>query len=528
MDDAPAKEVAPWQGAVAGMVAAGAALATGEIITALDESGPSLVTAVGTEFIDRFAASLKDLAIALFGTNDKTALIVGIVVLSLGFGALLGRASIRRPWVGVAGFAAFGLVGLLSYLGSPLGEPWVGWLAATGAVVVGVGVLTVLLRWAAADRATPVPGDAVAVPAAEPMVDPSRPNRRRFLVTAAALGGGAAVVAVLGRSARSGDVSAAVRRTTTIPRAVSTRPVPATQPFAVDGLTSYITPNSRFYRIDTALRSPRVDVDSWQLSVGGMVDEPFTLSFDELLSLDSVEEVVTLQCVSNEVGGGLVGNAVWQGVPLETLLDRARVQRGATQIVGRSVDDWTAGFPTDVGRDGRVAMVAYAMNGELLPVDHGFPARLVVAGLYGYVSATKWLREITLTTWEEFDGYWVPRGWSKEGPIKIASRIDVPSSGSSVPAGPTAVAGIALSPSVGISAVEVQVDGGVWNVCELGAVASENTWVQWHYEWDAEPGRHELRVRAIDAEGVVQTAESAPPAPNGATGHHRRTVSVDA
>jgi DMSO/TMAO reductase YedYZ molybdopterin-dependent catalytic subunit len=201
------------------------------------------------------------------------------------------------------------------------------------------------------------------------------------------------------------------------------------------------------------------------------------------------------------------------------------VRADATQVVGRSVDGWTAGFPTEVARDGRVALVAYAMNDELLPVYHGFPARLVVAGLYGYVSATKWLREIELTTWEDFDGYWVPRGWAKEGPIKIASRIDVPNG--RVPAGTTAVAGVAWAPHVGIARVELQVDGGPWNEARLGEVASENTWVQWLWEWEATPGRHDVTVRAISTDGEVQTAERAAPAPDGATGLHSRRVEVD-
>jgi len=293
------------------------------------------------------------------------------------------------------------------------------------------------------------------------------------------------------------------------------------------GLSPYITPNADFYRIDTALMVPQVDTGSWRLKVGGLVDRPFELTFDELLAMDSVDATVTLQCVSNEIGGNLVDNATWQGVPLAALLERAGVQSGATQIVGRSVDRWTAGFPTDVALDGRTAIVAYAMNGEPLPASHGFPARLVVAGLYGYVSATKWLSEIELTTWDAFDGYWISRGWSKKGPIKIASRIDVPSAGASLAAGTTAVAGVAWSPPVGIMSVEVQIDDEPWLECRLGDVTSDSTWVQWVLDWDAAPGDHVIRVRATDRNGVTQTDEVAAPAPNGATGWHSRRVSVD-
>jgi DMSO/TMAO reductase YedYZ molybdopterin-dependent catalytic subunit len=527
---------------LAGAVAAGAALAAGELVTALDTEGPSLVTAIGDEFIDRFAATLKDLAVALFGTNDKVALVVGIVVISLALGAGLGRAALRRPWVPVAGFGVAGLLGAVSYVVSPTGTPAVGILAAVVGVAVGLVTLWVLLRAAriatgeiatrsgsAAGPATPssstsTSGGAPEAPAPVTVV-PTRLDRRRFLVTTAAIAGGAAVAGVLGRSLRSTEVVESARRRITIPRPGRSVPVPAATGIDVPGVTPYVIANEDFYRIDTALRVPTVDVDDWRLEIRGLVDRPFSLTFDELLALDSVEEPVTLQCVSNEVGGRLVGNAVWQGVPLAALLERAGIQPGATQIVGRSVDDFTAGFPTEVGLDGRTALVAYAMNGEPLPADHGFPARLVVSGLYGYVSATKWLRAIELTTWEDFDGYWVPRGWSKEGPIKLASRIDVPNRGP-IPAGPTAVAGIALAPSIGVAAVEVQVDDGPWEPAVLGDVASEHTWVQWRSTWDATPGEHTLRVRAVDANGLVQTGERTRPAPNGATGWHERRITV--
>jgi DMSO/TMAO reductase YedYZ molybdopterin-dependent catalytic subunit len=298
------------------------------------------------------------------------------------------------------------------------------------------------------------------------------------------------------------------------------------QPFAEPGLSPFVTPTADFFRIDTALSIPRVDPSSWSLSIDGLVDRPFSLTFDELLALDAVEVPVTLQCVSNEVGGDLVGNAVWQGVPLALLLDRAGARPEGTQVVGRSVDGFTAGFPTELAGDGRTALVAYAMNGDLLPPRHGFPARLVVAGLYGYVSATKWLSEIELTRLEDVDGYWISRGWAKDGPIKIASRIDVPRSGASVAAGRVAVAGVAWAPVRGISAVEVQVDDGPWRPAMLGTAASDETWIQWHLAWDATPGRHVLRVRAVDGDGRRQIEDDAPPAPDGATGLHVRAVEV--
>ena len=539
VNDPSRRGISTGAAATAGIISAAVALGVGEAITGLPGPGPSLVTSVGTEFIDRFAASLKDLAVELFGTNDKPALVVGIVITSLLLGAVSGTVAARRFLVGITGFVAFGIVGLWAYLRDPLGSTGIGIAAAITAVAAGIGSLAVLLRLAGrrvvdrvdADRVDADPVDngvadgprIVAAPAS-PM-EIGRPRRREFLVGAAVLGVGAASTAMLGRRLRSSSTAEAARRTVAIPRVSSSRSVPS-ESFAVPGLSPYITPNTDFYRIDTALVTPQVDVGAWRLDLTGLVDRPFSLTYDELLALEAVEETITLQCVSNEVGGNLVDNAVWQGVPLAVLLDRAGVRDEATQIVGRSVDRWTAGFPTDVAGDGRVALVAYGMNGEPLPTRHGFPARLVVADLYGYVSATKWLREIELTTWDAFDGYWISRGWAKDGPIKTMSRIDVPGGGGRLPAGRTAIAGVAWAPSRGVSAVEVRVDDGEWQQCRIGDVASENTWVQWLYEWDATPGDHAISVRATDAQGDVQTGDVTSPAPDGATGWHTRRVRV--
>ena len=294
----------------------------------------------------------------------------------------------------------------------------------------------------------------------------------------------------------------------------------------MNGISPIVTPNSDFYRIDTAIVVPSVDVDSWQLSISGMVDRPYSMNFAELVGMGLVETPVTLSCVSNRVGGNLVDNAVWRGVPLADVLNRAGVQRGATQIVGRSVDNWNSGFPTEYAFDGRQALVAVAMNGEPLPREHGFPVRLVISGLYGYVSATKWLEEIRLTTWEGFDSYWVPRGWAKRGPIKTQSRIDVPRRDSRVRAGQVAVAGVAWAPTRSVERVEVQIDDGPWVRAELSNNMSINSWRQWVYAWDATPGRHRIRCRATDGTGSTQTSEVRPPAPDGATGWH--TIEVTA
>ena len=280
-------------------------------------------------------------------------------------------------------------------------------------------------------------------------------------------------------------------------------------------------PNDRFYRIDTALLTPSVNVATWSLTVKGMVDREVTLTYADLAELPLFEQYVTIACVSNEVGGNLVGNAKWTGVKLREVLDMAGVQAGATQLVGRSVDGGTAGMPTEwVMNAEREPMIALKMNDELLPKIHGFPARLIVPGLYGYVSATKWLAELELTTLEAFDGYWVPLGWSKEGPILTQSRIDVPSSGQQVPAGRVAIAGVAWAPDRGVSKVEVAIDGQ-WQECKLSTPISKATWVQWLYAWDTTNvplGAHTIEVRATDGTGNVQTDQVTPPAPDGARG----------
>jgi DMSO/TMAO reductase YedYZ molybdopterin-dependent catalytic subunit len=496
---------------LAGAVAALVALGVGELVSSLHRTGPTLIDAVGTGFIDRFGAPLKDLAVTVFGDNHKTALIVGIWLVAALIGARLGRVAITRPWVARTGFAGVGTLGVVIHALEPTSSLIVGVIAGIAAVAVGWVSLDALLRAATpAPVVVPVPGAGTA-------------DRRRFLTTAAATSAGAGAAVVLGRLVRSTDPSPAVD--IALPAPTDRVSVLAPTGIAVDGITPYITPTDDFFRIDTALRVPRIDATTWRLGITGLVTTPFEITYDELLAMDSVEVPVTIACVSNEIGGDLVGTAVWQGVPLIDLLDRAGVDPAAEQVFTRSVDGFTAGFPSAVLTGDRTAIVAYAMNGEPLPELHGFPARLVVSGLYGYVSATKWLSEIALTRWDGVDGYWIPRGWSKEGPVKIASRIDVPGRGD-ITAGPTAVAGIALAPGVGIAAVEVSVDDGPWHTATLGSVASDDTWAQWSWTWDATPGEHVLTVRATDRRGEVQTAERAPVDPDGATGHHRRRVVV--
>ncbi len=331
-----------------------------------------------------------------------------------------------------------------------------------------------------------------------------------------------------GTTAADAQVTTTEATTTTTKAAVEgAGPLPAGHSLDVAGISPIITPNEDFYLIDTALTPPQVNLEEWTLRITGLVENPYEITFDELLTRPLVERYVTLSCVSNSVGGSLVGHAKWLGVPLSLILDEAGVLPEAQQIVGRSVDGFTVGFPSTIPFDGRDALVAVGMNDEPLPIEHGFPVRLVVAGLYGYVSATKWLSELELTTWDGFDAYWVPRGWAKEAPVKTQSRIDTPRDGQ-IAAGPRAIAGVAWAPHRGVDRVEVKIGNGPWTEAELSTEISDNSWRQWKLDWDPLPGRYKLRVRATDGEGVTQTDLRQPPAPDGATGYHTIDVTVNA
>jgi DMSO/TMAO reductase YedYZ molybdopterin-dependent catalytic subunit len=507
--------------ALAGLLAAAVALGLIELISgALGRV--SLIVSVGDLVVDYSPSFVVKTAISLFGTNDKAVLLCTIVLVCLGAGAALGPVAARRPRIGMAALAAFAAAGTLAAARDPR---ILGILAAGIAAVAAFGgwqALRLLLR-AAAPR--PVTAGAT-------MPGTGAADRRRFLAFAGTAAAASAASVVVGRRGFGPAVDVDAQRAAIMLPETQAPEEASALGLAVAGLSPLITPNDRFYRIDTALVVPRVDVNTWSLKITGMVDNPFTLTFADLQELATLEEAVTLACVSNEVGGNLVGNAVWLGVPLSLLLQRANVQPGATQIIGRSVDGFTVGFPTEVAMDGRPAMVAIAMNGEPLPARHGFPARLVVPGLYGYVSATKWLEEIELTRLEAFDAYWIPRGWSKEAPIKTQSRIDVPRGGQAVTAGRVPIAGVAWGGLRSIDAVEVRVlpwrgeDGGQWLQARLGPKLAQSTWRQWVLEWDAVPGDYRVEVRATDGEGVVQTDIQRPPAPDGATGHHAIRVVV--
>lgn len=510
-----------WDG-ISGLLAAAVALGVAELVAAV-LGPPSLVVAVGDYVVDHSPGDVTKAVIDTLGTKDKPALLLLIVVSSLGIGALLGPAAGRRFSVGVAGFAVSGIAGALAGSRLPDGSGAMSAMTAVAAAGSGIVALRALLAAATPTEA----GSDVELPG-----EGSRGGRREFFRVAAAVGGVAVASAVTGRklSGLRFDVEAA-RRATALPAAPPGAVVAPRSAFDIDGLSTLITPNDEFFRIDTALILPRVDTESWRLRVTGMVDEPSELSFSELLAMPAHEETVTLACVSNRVGAGLVGNAVWLGVRLADLLEPAGVRRDATQIVARSVDGFTVGFSTEVALDGRPSMVAFGMNGEPLPNAHGFPARMIVPGLYGYVSATKWLAEIELTTLEAFDAYWIPRGWVKEAPIKTQSGIEVPRLGQTVAAGKVVVAGVAWVGNRGISAVEVRIvrkgeSSGEWLEASLSERLSQSSWRQWAVEWVATPGDYRIQVHATDGNGSTQTEVESRPAPDGATGYHGIGVKV--
>ena len=504
-------------GVVAGLVAGAVAVTTGMLVAGIiDVVSP--IDAVGSEFIDRVPPWLKELAIQWFGTNDKLALRVGIIVTLAVAAAIVGYLAARRPIAGTIGIGLFGVVGALAALHRP-GASASAVLPPLIGTTIGIPLLAWLLR--------PTRPSGIDTPG--PSRVPLGWDRRRFLVST---GSAAAAAIVAGGMARALER----RRVDSIRAAIpdTLPPIPLTGSTAIaipadatlSPVTPYITPNNDFYRIDTALSFPRINLGSWNVDIRGMVDTPLTMTYDDLLARPQVERIVTLCCVSNEVGGEYISNASFQGVLLADLLREAGVRDDAEQVFSTSLDGWTCGFPVAAALDGRDAMIALGMNGEALPLEHGFPARLVVPGLYGYVSATKWLKSIELTTWNAAQGFWVPRGWARDAPIKTQSRIDVPRDGERVAAGTTKIAGIAWAQHRGVERVEVRVDDGPWQQARLGTDVTDDAWRQWVLDWDAKPGKHTIQVRATDKNGDTQTADIAPPDPDGATGYHTRSVKV--
>jgi DMSO/TMAO reductase YedYZ molybdopterin-dependent catalytic subunit len=356
---------------------------------------------------------------------------------------------------------------------------------------------------------------------------PRGPARRRFLVGSGIAAAAAVAGTIAGRELGTRRDVTVARNALRFPRpTVAAPPLPPGSDLHIPGLSSFITPNDSFYRVDTALLLPQVDPSTWQLRIHGMVQREVTITFAELLRRPLIEDYVTLTCVSDPVGGPYVGNAKWLGASLADLIRRARPRAGANQLLCTSVDGFTSGTPLQVVLDGRDALLAVAMNGTALPVAHGFPARMVIPGLYGYVSATKWVTDIEVTTFADATAYWAERGWSQQAPIKTESRIDVPAIGSTLRPGPTQVAGVAWAQHKGVAAVEVRVDRGPWHEARLAAVPDIDTWRQWVFPWQATPGNHVLEARATDKTGYTQTALQAQPPPNGASGYPSAAVTV--
>ncbi|MBL8777568.1 MAG: molybdopterin-dependent oxidoreductase [Acidimicrobiales bacterium] len=561
--------------AASGLLAAAVGLGAAELTTGLVRSWRSPVEVVAEVVIDKAPSSVTRFGIEVFGKNDKLALIIGILAALTVISLVVGLLSCRRPFAGVVAFAGFALVGATAAL-QVAGAPLVAVVPSLVAGAVGLVTLRFLQGRAvlpgraattstvpaaaggaatAAAQADPDPADPGAAPSSAPVagekpVHPDGPepdpslgvggariaagagvglDRRRFLLVSAGLVAFAGFAAAGGRALRERFSAVQSRRELVLPAAAEPlAPLAARHGVDVEGMTPFRTSNADFYRIDTALTVPQVPVEGWTLAVKGMVDDELTLTFDELCALGLVEADVTMTCVSNRVGGDLVGNARWLGVPVQRLLDEVGGDPAADQLVGRSVDGYTCGFPVSAVGDGRTCLVAVGMNGEPLPLEHGFPARLITAGLYGYVSATKWLSEIELTTFDDFEAYWVPRGYAQEAPIKTQCRIDVPRTGTAVPTGEQYIAGVAWAQTRGIAKVEVRVDDGPWREAELAPELTAETWRQWRLRWNPRPGSARITCRATDADGALMPEERSEPLPDGATGWQSKLVIVQA
>lgn len=508
--------------ALLGMLAAAVTVSLGDLIAQFVAPQSSPLFAVGAFVIDIVPPWVKDTAIALFGTGDKVALLVGlgllVLVLAVGIGILEYR---RSPW-GIVALVAVGLVAggaAISRAGAN-----VNWLFAT-AIGVAAGAIVLRLATDRLHRWTRAIGDETdktdSVFAAT--------SRRGFINFAAGTAAGAVLVTIAGRAMSAATTAAnVVREAIALPKpVVAAPPIPAGAELDIPGLASIVTPNDAFYRIDVALQVPNIDPREWKLRIDGDVENEIEIGYEELIALPMIETAVTLMCVSNEVGGSLIGNAVWLGYPVRELLARAKPKAGADMVLSTSWDGWTASSPLDVLLDeNRDCLLAVGMNGDPLPLEHGFPVRMVVPGLYGYVSATKWITRLTLTRFEDTFAYWTQRGWSERGPIKTSSRIDVPSTGNQLAAGRIPIAGVAWAQHTGITGVEVRIDGGSWQRATLADAISADTWVQWVYEWDATPGSHVIESRATDAAGRQQSGERVGVIPDGAEGYHAVSVSV--
>ncbi|WP_395657370.1 molybdopterin-dependent oxidoreductase [Nocardioides sp.] len=495
----------PW--ALAGVVAGYAGLATSYCVASLATAHGSAVVAVADLVIRETPGPAAEQAIQLFRHHDKTALVIGVLVILTALFAWAGVLA-RRGWAGpLVVYGVLALVGVVA-VATQRGESPVEYVALAVGLLTWIGALALMTG----PLRSPAP-----VAASEPAPGSTR---RGFLLRVGAVAVVAVAVGAAGRAvgASRRQVEQA-RRLLRLPGITKPEP-PAGSSVGVPGMPPWETPNDEFYRIDTAIVVPAVEPDGWRLRIHGLVDREVELSYQDLVDQQDTEAWVTICCVSNEVGGDLIGNAWWGGVRIAELLRRAGVQGGADAVLQTSADGWTCGTPLAVLTDDRDAMLAIAMNGEPLPIEHGFPVRTIVPGLYGYVSACKWVVDLEVTRFSEISAYWTERGWSELGPVKMSSRIDVPRDGGDVAASGGRVAGVAWAQHTGIAGVEVSVDEGDWQPAELARVPSADTWVQWAATIDVEPGDHTVRVRATDEDGLVQTGESQDVVPDGATGWH--------
>ncbi len=483
------------------------------LLAALLGSVSSPVYALGTTVIGITPGWLKDFAVEKFGTNDKPILLATVFVVMAVASAVVGVVASRRLRLGLVLAAVLNLVALggaiktLNGLDFSLGTILPGLLS----LVVSVALLWFFGRSWGADLTE---ND-----------EPSGFNRRVFLEAALASGGVAVVGA--GTSTLFGNAGASSRDGVQLPAAATkVEPLPRGADLDVKGITPYLTSNDKFYRVDVALKVPQIDAGSWRLKIHGKVDKELEFSFDDILRMPLVERRITLTCVSNQVGDQYVGNATWLGVPMRELLKQAGVKSGADCLVSTSQDDMTISTPIAALTDDRDALLAVGMNGEPLPLKHGFPARMVVPGLYGYVSATKWVVDMEVTSFSDVSTYWTDRKWAEQAPIKTESRIDVPRQFASVKAGKVNVAGVAYAQRRGIQKVEVRVDQGDWQEARLATEDTIDNWRQWVFPWDATKGQHKIYVRATDKTGYTQTSDRVPPRPDGATGWHSTTVNV--
>ena len=499
-------------GALAGLLSLGLFLGVVELFASLFGATSAPAIAIGESAIDRTPHQLKDFAIRQFGENDKTVLLTGIFVTLALLAAVAGLVASYEIRIGLAAIALLTVVAALAALSRPTGgvgdmvPAFLGGLAALGALYV------LRIRRSRQPEAT---GERTTI------------NRRQLLQYGLSVAAAAAAAGAAGRTILQHTASAAASRLgVTIPAPASKAAAIVGEPAAgVPGSLPFFTPNADFYRVDTALSVPQVDAGSWSLTIHGMVDKPLKVTYAELLAMPLVERDITLTCISNDIGGPYISNARWTGVLLAPLLEKAGIKAGATQILSRSVDGWTCGTPTSVVMDGRDAILAVAMNGEPLPLQHGFPVRMVVPGLYGYASATKWVTDIELTTFER-KAYWITRGYAQLGPIKTQSRIDTPKPLANVSVGIVPIAGVAWAQHKGIEKVEISIDGAAWMAATLAAQDTTDTWRQWSFPWKATAGAHRIAVRATDKTGYVQTATRKATYPDGATGQQELLVTV--